>query len=144
MSDSPNDFKLGDLLQPCLDWGKRTLLFLSWPGRTQCTDEIASRFASNQRSENDLLKVKSHLEEILETLKGYTAASSLRLTASVLKKIVAFNRPRLQNYVKHLCEETQKCLDTSNISTELSEKLEELRDMAMKANNRELEEGKCE
>lgn len=112
--------------------------------RAQYTDKIVSRFASNQRSENDLLKVKSYLQDILETLKDHTTTSLTLLMASVLRKIVAFNRPRLQSYVKHLSEHTRKCLDKSNSSTELSDKLEELRDLAAKADNRALEEAKCE
>lgn len=115
-----------------------------WPGKTHHTDGIVSRFASNQRSKNELLKVKSYLQDILETLKGYTSTSSTLLTASILRKIVAFNRPRLQNYVRHLSKLTQICSETPDISPELSDKLGELRDLAVMADNRELEEGKCE
>lgn len=104
---------------------------------------MVSRFASNQRSESDLLEVKSYLQDILETLKGYTASSSNLLMESVLKKIIAFNGQRLQIYVKHISAQTQLCLETPKISTELSDKLSELQDLALKAGVQELEESKC-
>ncbi|KAJ0124999.1 hypothetical protein J7T55_006342 [Diaporthe amygdali] len=108
----------------------------------QYPDRLQYRFASNQRSENDLLKVKSYLQSIVETLRDYTVASSLRVKASVLRQIVAFNRPRLQCYVRNLYSQTQICLETPGISPELSDKISELRDLALKADNRELEESK--
>lgn len=111
--------------------------------RAPYADDNFSRFASNQRSENDLLKVKTHLQGILETLRNYTAASSTLLIASVLRKIIAFNRPRLQSYIKHLSSQTQRCLGTPRISSELSDRLSELKELAIKADNRELEEGQC-
>lgn len=104
---------------------------------------MASRFASNQRSESDLLEVKSYLQDILETLKGYKASSSTLLMQSVLRKIVAFNGQRLQIYVKHISAQTQSCLETPKISTELSDKLNELQDLALKAGDPELEDSKC-
>lgn len=136
MSDSPK--------ASCLKTYLNHFLNSCWPGRTQYTDEIGSRFASNQRLENELLKVKNYLQDILETLKDYIATSPTLLTASILRKIVAFNRPRLQNYVRHLSRLTKICLETPDISPELSDKLGELRDLAVMADNRELEEGKCE
>lgn len=63
--------------------------------------------------------------------------------ASVLRKIVAFNRPRLQIYAKYLSIQIEKCLKTPKISTELSDKINELRDLALKADVQDLEEGKC-
>lgn len=89
------------------------------------------------------MKVKTYLEGVLETLKGYTAASSALLMASILRKIVAFNRPRLQLYIRSLHSHIQACLQTPKVSNELSDKLRELLDLAQKADNRELEEGKC-
>ncbi|KKY32120.1 hypothetical protein UCDDA912_g07899 [Diaporthe ampelina] len=108
----------------------------------QYPDRVQYRFASNQRSENDLLKVKTYLDGILETLKAHTAASTTPLTASILRKIIAFNRPRLQCYIKHLSSQTQRCLETPRIFPGLSDKLSELKELALKADNRELEEGK--
>lgn len=102
-----------------------------------------SRFASNQRSQSDLLEVKSYLQDILETLRGYTASSSTPLMESVLRKIVAFNGQRLQIYVKHISAQTQSCLRTPKLSTELSDKLSELQDLALKAGDQEIEESKC-
>lgn len=104
---------------------------------------MVSRFASNQRSENDLLEVKSYLQDILEILKGYTVYSSTLLMESVLRKIVAFNGQRLQIYIKHISAQTKLCLKTPTISTELSDKVSELQDLALKAGDPELEDGKC-
>lgn len=87
--------------------------------------------------------MKSHLEGILETLKGYTAASSDILTESVLRKIVAFNRPRLQWYIRRLCTYIPECLKTPKVSIELSDELRELLNPAKKADNRELEDDEC-
>ncbi|KAG6360148.1 hypothetical protein INS49_011204 [Diaporthe citri] len=108
----------------------------------QYPDRVQYRFASNQRSESDLLEVKTYLQDILETLRGYTASSSTPLVESVLSKIVAFNGQRLQIYVKHISAQTQSCLKTPTISTELSDKLSELQDLALKAGDQELEESK--
>lgn len=90
------------------------------------------------------MEVKSYLEEILETLKGFTATSSTPLRTSILRKIIVFNRPRLQAYVTLLSDKTHTCLETPSVSTELSDKLSELRDLAVKANDRKLEESQCE
>lgn len=86
--------------------------------------------------------MRSYLRDILETLKDHTASSSTLLL--LREKIIAFNRPRLQIYVRHLSEQTQKCLGTSNVHTMLSDKLKELWDLAMKADDREMEEDECE
>ncbi|KAL1849919.1 hypothetical protein Daus18300_013114 [Diaporthe australafricana] len=103
-------------------------------------DRVQYRFASNQRSEIELSKVKSYLIDILDTLKGYSTTSSLRVRASLLRKIVAFNRPRLQRYIRVLHQKTQICLETPEIPAELSDALRELRELAYKADNREAEE----
>lgn len=87
--------------------------------------------------------MKRHLTDILDTLKGYTAAPSTRVRPSLLRKIVAFNRLRLQHYVRVLYLKPQECLDTPEIPAELSDTLGEIRDLAQKADNRELEEGEC-
>ncbi|POS75821.1 hypothetical protein DHEL01_v205790 [Diaporthe helianthi] len=109
----------------------------------QYPDRVQYRFASNQRSESELLRVKSYLEGILETLKeGYTAASSTILMASVLRKIVVFNRLRLQGYIRHLHSQTQTCLETPRLSNELSDKIREVQDLAKIADNRELDDTK--
>lgn len=88
--------------------------------------------------------MKSYLEGILETLKGYTPASSTLLMASILRKIVAFNRLRLQGYIRHLYSQTHTCLETPRLSDELSDKVREVQDLAKIADNRELDEAKCE
>lgn len=88
--------------------------------------------------------MKSFLQAIIETLQAYTATSSLLTKASVLRKIIASNRPRLQCYIRNLTIETQECLKASRISTELSDSLSQLRDLALKTDDRELEESKCE
>ncbi|KAG8160240.1 hypothetical protein KVR01_009776 [Diaporthe batatas] len=106
----------------------------------QYPDRVQYRFASNQRSEKELLKVKSYLEGILETLKGYSPSSSNLLMASVLRKIVAFNRLRLQGYIRYLYSQTQICLDTPKLSTDLSDKVREVQDLVKIADNRELDE----
>lgn len=87
--------------------------------------------------------MKLFLQEILETLQTYTAASSLLTKASILRKIIAFNRPRLQCYVRKLSSQIGKCLETPSISTELSDRLSQLQDLALKADIRELEESEC-
>lgn len=87
--------------------------------------------------------MKSHLEGILKTLKGYTAASTALLTESVSRKIVTFNRSRLQWYIRRLCTYIPECLETPKVSIELSDELRELLDPANKADNRELEEDEC-
>lgn len=87
--------------------------------------------------------MKSYLRDILEKLRGYTAPSSNLLMASILRKIVAFNQPRLQIYIKTLSTQTQICLETPTISTELSDKINELRDLAVKADDQKSDEGKC-
>lgn len=87
--------------------------------------------------------MKSYLEWILETLKGYTAPSSALLRESVLKKIVVFNRPRLHQYARLLSTQIPECLKTPKVSNEVSDKLKELFDLAAKAEDRGLDEDEC-
>jgi hypothetical protein len=100
--------------------------------------------ASNQRSENDLKQVKNYLQGILETLRGHTVASSPLVRDAVLRGIVAFNRSRLQCYVRNLHSQPGICLGTPKIPPQLSDELKEFQDLALKADNRDLEEAECQ
>lgn len=110
----------------------------------QHPDRVQFRFASNQRGEAELRRLKSFATDILDTLRDWTEESSLSSQASVLRKIVAFNRPRLQPYVNRVAVQSVKCLGTTGLASVVVEKLEMLRDLSKKANDKEIDEVSCE
>lgn len=114
----------------------------------QYPDRVQYRFASNQRKNGDLVLVKSFIEEILNVLGTWTDAESAAalVRARILRKVVTFNRCRLQVYVRAIRYKSQECLNTpmGSISTQTREKLQSLRELSIKADDRELEETACE
>lgn len=109
----------------------------------QYPDRVQYRFASNQRNEQELKRLKDFIVDILNTLQGWTEESSSPIKVTVLRKIVAFNRPRLQTYVKNVASQSSACLETSGLAPRVVEKLAELRTLSTAANDKELAEDTC-
>lgn len=109
----------------------------------QYPDRVQYRFASNQRSENELQRVRLFVIDILDTLQGLTEESMKPIKAKILQKVVAFNRPRLQVYVKAVATKSEICLQTTGLASDVDEKLEGLQSLSMLANDAELDEDTC-
>lgn len=109
----------------------------------QYPDRVQYRFASNQRSAEELKQLKYFVVDILGTLQDWTEESSVLTRMTVLRKIVAFNRPRLQGYVTHVASQSAQCLETPDLAPRVMEKLTELRTLSMDANEIELAEDTC-
>ncbi|KAK7733312.1 hypothetical protein SLS53_008209 [Cytospora paraplurivora] len=108
----------------------------------QYPDHVQYRFASNQRTENELALVKAFIKDILESLATWTKAASRTIEGVILRKIIAFNRPRLQLYVRAICSHSQECLKVPAevIINQVREELKNLLSLALKADDRDLEE----
>ncbi|ROW17338.1 hypothetical protein VPNG_01321 [Cytospora leucostoma] len=108
----------------------------------QYPDHVQYRFASNQRTANELASMKTFIKNILESLATWTKAASRTVEDVILREIIAFNRPRLQLYVRAICSHSQECLKAPAevITTQVREELKNLLNLALKADDRELEE----
>lgn len=112
----------------------------------QYYDHLEYRFASNQRDGEKVAQVKDFIESILTTLQAWTETDSELVRARVLRKVVAFNRPRLEVYVRAIYTQSQLCLAApeGTIKPQITEKLRELENFSLEANDRKLEEPACE
>ncbi|KUI55253.1 hypothetical protein VP1G_02669 [Cytospora mali] len=108
----------------------------------QYPERVQYRLASNQRDEVELAQVESFLKDILNTLQAWTKEQTDIVKARILRKVVAFNRPRLQLYVRAIHTQSKICLEeqTSNVTAQTTEKIKNLRDLSAKADDRGLEE----
>lgn len=106
-------------------------------------DRVQYRFASNQRSESELEQMKEFVTDVLKTLQDWTEETSRLVKARVLRKVVAFTRPRLEGYVKAVALHSEKCLETRGLAPSIVEKLQELHTISRSANDQELEEDTC-
>lgn len=111
---------------------------LSYPDRVQY------RFASNQRSEQDLEQMKKFVIDILETLREWTEEQSLLVKMRVLRKVVAFTRPRLRGYVEAVASYSVVCLKSEDLAPGVVQKLEALQQISSAANGPDLDENACE
>ena len=84
-------------------------------------------FASNNRNADKLEEVQEYMTDILSTLgkasdedlrnassSGQTGANGSltpTLYASLLRKIVRFNRPRIEHYVRNMANELRFCIE---------------------------------
>lgn len=112
----------------------------------QFPDRVQYRFASNQRTKDELRLVKSFMTDILTTLKMSDPGSARTAQAAntaILKKIVAFNRPRLQMYVRALHTHSETCLGSLKPTDTVGDGLRDLKDLSFKADNRELGPDAC-
>ncbi|ROW03746.1 hypothetical protein VMCG_05375 [Cytospora schulzeri] len=108
----------------------------------QYSDCVEYRFASNQRDEDELQNLKAFIEGILNSLKTLTAENSAMVRVRLLQRIVIFNRPRLQIYVREIRTQSQKCLESpaDAITPQTKERLENLRDLSLKADDRDVDD----
>lgn len=112
----------------------------------QHPDHIEYRFASNQRDEEDEQRAKEFLLDILRTLRDWSKPTHSLVKTRLLRKIIAFNRARLQLYIRFLSSSTDQCLELSKvqeISEELPEKLGKLQKILSGVNNKSLDEKEC-
>lgn len=74
---------------------------------------IEYRFASNQRDDRELDTVKEYLTTILHILGRVTddevnnSATMGPIFSGILQKVLAFNRPRIENYMEALTEDNR-------------------------------------
>ncbi|ROW04141.1 hypothetical protein VSDG_00958 [Cytospora chrysosperma] len=108
----------------------------------QYNDRVQYRFASNERSEKELEQLKNFVEDILNSLGAWTRATNDRVRASILRKIVSFNRLRLQAYVRAIYTQSQECLNSpeNSVTTQTRETLNKLQELALEADNRGVDE----
>lgn len=109
----------------------------------QFPDRVQYRFASNQRTKTELEQVRGFVVDILRTLQSLTEESSKSITMSVLQQVVAFNRLRLQHYVKVVATESSRCLEARDLAAEVVGQLKALQELSMSANNNGLDENIC-
>lgn len=109
-------------------------------------DHVQYRFASNDRNERELEKLKSFIEDILNSLSTWTVATNEKVRAIILRKIVAFNRLRLQAYVRAICTQSQECLKSpeNSVTNQTRQTLKNFQDLALQADDREADEAACE
>lgn len=77
-------------------------------------------FASNNRTENALDDAKEFIEDILTTLgeaedevvKDAIGNKKSALFSQMLRKILRFNRPRLEHYLRQMAKEVQVCIES--------------------------------
>lgn len=116
----------------------------------QYPEKIQYRFASNQRNRMELETVRLFVNDILLTLQRWTGespgsprSSKKTVIASLLQKIIGFNRPRLQHYVKQVAEKSETCLEIKNLPSEVLNALRDLQELSRLANDKELSEDEC-
>ncbi|KAK4126372.1 hypothetical protein N657DRAFT_688922 [Parathielavia appendiculata] len=77
------------------------------------------RFASNQRDGRELDTAKEYLTSILDVLGGVTddeindRAFMGPIFSDILRKVLAFNRPRVEDYMKALSDQLDFCINSS-------------------------------
>lgn len=106
-------------------------------------DRVQYRFASNQRSEEELEQLKSFVTDILQTLQHWTEEASQLVETQVLQKVTVFTRPRLGVYVKAVAISSEECLKTGGLSPGVNRKLHELHDISSGANQQDLDQDTC-
>jgi hypothetical protein len=81
---------------------------------------IEYRVASNQRDSRELDTVKEYLSSILDVLGHVTdnevngRAFMSPIFSSILKKVLAFNRPRVEDYMEALNSQLDFCISSSS------------------------------
>ncbi|KAJ4397232.1 hypothetical protein N0V93_001456 [Gnomoniopsis smithogilvyi] len=103
-------------------------------------DGVQYRFASNQRSKGDLDQMEIFVTEILQTLQDWTEETSLLVKTRVLRKVIAFTRPRLRGYVKAVATFSDECLRAGDLVPEVAQALKMLQEISSDANGPDLEE----
>lgn len=111
----------------------------------QHPDHLEYRFASNERKPKELENMKNFIEDILNSLKAWTPTTNGEVRAIILRKIVAFNRPRLLAYVRAIQTRSQECLGlpADSITSQTREILQVLQDLSLKANEKEADQAAC-
>lgn len=107
-------------------------------------DRVEFRFASNQRSTEDLVHMKAFVTNVLETLRDWTETTSALVQLRILRKVIAFTRPRLEKYVKAVASCSETCLQTGGLAPDVAQKLRELHSLSGGANDQKLDEDTCE
>lgn len=110
------------------------------PGRE---GNVQYRFASNKRDEGELAQLKDFVVDVLDTLRDWTEEESRLVVARVLRKVIAFNRLRMEMYVRAVASKSDICLGKPDLAPIVVDKLEELRRLAREANKPDLDEAQC-
>ncbi|CAN8098844.1 unnamed protein product [Discula destructiva] len=103
-------------------------------------DRVQYRFASNQRSESDLMQMEYYVTDVLETLRDWTEETGQLVTARVLRKVIAFCRPRLEVYVKAVASNSKACLESKDLAPGVAQKLDVLQEISRGAHDQEQDE----
>lgn len=106
-------------------------------------DRVQYRFASNQRSTDDLVHMKAFVTDVLHTLRDWTEESSSFVKANVLQKVVTFTRPRLGGYIKAVANYSRECLNATDIDPKIVQKLDELRQISSRTSGPDLSADAC-
>lgn len=96
-------------------------------------DRVQYRFASNQRSQEELDQMRMFVTEVLETLRDWTEESTLPVKARILGRVMAFTRPRLRKYINAVATFSAACLETQGLSPEVITKLRKLHETSSEA-----------
>ena len=76
----------------------------------KCPEGIQYRFASNNQDEKQLIRAKSFVVEVLETL-GRAEEDELEDRISlILRNLLSFTRPRIEAYIKSLKANSALCM----------------------------------
>lgn len=105
---------------------------------------VQYRFASNQRSQAELTQLKHFVVDILQTLRDWTEETSSLVKERALRKVIVFNRERLQLYVRAVVTRSKQCLETNNLAPEITAKIENLHKISSDADDRGSDENTCE
>ncbi|PSR92380.1 hypothetical protein BD289DRAFT_481018 [Coniella lustricola] len=100
----------------------------------QRPDGVEYRIASNLRKEIEVVRMKEFVEDLLSTICACTDETTNIVTAKVLSKVILFNKARLRSsYVDRLAEHSSACLNTSDLTPVVREKLTEVQKLATDA-----------
>lgn len=85
------------------------------------TGSVEYRFASNRRDGESLAEVRRYVTDLLQTL-GHAPETALKdknqraaLTSQVLSKVLGFNRPRIEVYLRSLLKHLDFCIEGCEI-----------------------------
>lgn len=111
-------------------------------------DGVQYRFASNQRTQEELEHMKLYVTEVLHNLRDWTddgtEESERLVNRRVLRRVIAFTRPRLEGYVKAVATFSAQCLETQGLALKVRQKLLRLFETSSEANGEDLNEETCE
>lgn len=73
-------------------------------------DHIQYQFACNQRKEVDLVRTQKFITSILQSLGKAPSHTLMEMVSPILRKCLAFTRPRVQIFVSALRTQTANCI----------------------------------